>query len=76
MIRQERGMRMKVVVTGANGYIGSELTSRLLGMGIDVVALDIDNSNLDKKAEFIKANIFEGFPKELFENTDALIHLA
>lgn len=67
---------MKVVVTGANGYIGSALVKRLLESKFDVVAVDIDNVNIDKSASFKYVNIFDEFNSDIFENTDLLIHLA
>ena len=41
---------MKVLVTGANGYIGSKVVEYLLGLGnIEVISVDIDNSHIDKR---------------------------
>ena len=35
----------RVIVTGANGFIGSSLTKRLLQAGTEVVAIDISFRN-------------------------------
>ncbi len=69
---------MKVLVTGANGYIGSKLVSKLLDMGDEVVATDLNNEHIDGRADFIKANIFNNNINffEFFKKPDVCIHLA
>lgn len=69
---------MKVLVTGANGYIGSKVIKRLLDDGIEVVATDFDSNNIDKRAKFIGANIFEEKANwfEYFEKPDVCLHMA
>ena len=37
---EERGMSMKVLVTGSEGYIGAVLAPMMLEHGFDVVGLD------------------------------------
>ena len=69
---------MKVLVTGANGYIGSKVVSRLCDLGVEVVATDFDNKNIDTRANFIKCNIFEqgGDLYSFFGSPDICLHLA
>ena len=69
---------MKIVITGANGYIGSNLTKLCIDNGHDVVAVDINDEYIDNRATYIKADIFsrniDFFHR--FGQSDALIHLA
>ena len=68
---------MKILVTGANGYIGSKVVSRLIDMGNDVTAVDFSNAHVDPRARYVQANIFaeEDFPL-FFDNPDVCLHLA
>lgn len=68
---------MKILVTGANGYIGSKLVIKLLNMGNEVIATDFSNEHIDERAKFIKCDIFgEENYYELFGRPDVCIHLA
>lgn len=69
---------MKVLVTGANGYIGSKVVSVLCDMGANVVAADIAHNNVDNRAEHIKTNIFNAEENwfALFGEPDVCLHLA
>ncbi len=68
---------MKILVTGANGYIGSRVVKQLCDFNATVIASDFDNSHIDKRAEFIKADIFEEKENwmEFFGNPDVCLHL-
>lgn len=69
---------MKILVTGANGYIGSKIVDKLLELHIDVIANDIANDHINPKAHFIKADIFSENDNwfKFFEEPDICIHLA
>lgn len=69
---------MKILVTGANGYIGNHVVSQLLDMGHYVCACDIRTSNVDARAEIIDTNIFDDIT-DIFTrlgSPDVCIHLA
>lgn len=67
-----------VLVTGANGYIGSCVVAELQKRGYKVVACDMDFSNLPDNVEKLTVNIFD--PEvdvyNLAGQPDCLIHLA
>lgn len=72
---------MKVLITGANGFLGSWLTKRLLAEGHQVRALIRRNSDLTElsntRPEFFYGDVTD--KDSLFEackNQDALFHLA
>lgn len=69
---------MKILVTGANGYIGSKVVKQLCDDEVEVIATDIKDSNVDKRATFIGGNFFEN--KEdwysYFGKPDVCLHLA
>lgn len=72
--------RMKVVVTGAAGFIGSVLSARALVMGHEVIALDDLSRGLNPVHElegitFLKWDCRQGLPPEA-EGADAVVHLA
>lgn len=70
-------MIKKILVTGANGYIGTKVVSELIHLGFNVIATDFSNNNLDPAVPFIKANIFDlENPYEFFGSPDTCIHLA
>lgn len=68
---------MRVLVTGANGYIGTGVVKELIKRKEYVVAADIDLSKVCKEAETIKCDLFEiDDPYSFFGQPDVLIHLA
>ncbi|MFQ6794613.1 MAG: NAD-dependent epimerase/dehydratase family protein [Thomasclavelia sp.] len=68
---------MKILVTGANGYLGQGVTRELLERGLDVVATDFNDEKIDKRAEIKTADIFNiKDPYKYFGRPDILLHLA
>ena len=68
---------MKVLVTGANGYLGQGICKELIKKGITVIATDFSDEHIVKECIIKCANIFEiDDPYEYFDKPDILIHLA
>lgn len=68
---------MKILVTGANGYIGQGVVKKLLDLGNQVVATDFSIEHIDERADRIAANLFEvEDPYQFYGMPDAVLHLA
>ena len=68
---------MKILVTGANGYLGSGVVKQLLDDGIEVIATDFSDEHIDKRATIITGNMFEvENPYEHYGKPDVLLHMA
>lgn len=68
---------MKILVTGANGYLGSGIVETILNTGTEVVATDHRDTNIDKRALSMPCELFEiDNPFEYFGKPDVLLHLA
>lgn len=68
---------MKILVTGANGYLGCGVVESLLKDGMEVIATDFQKENINEKATIITANLFEvENPYEYFGKPDVLLHMA
>lgn len=68
---------MKILVTGANGYLGQGVVKTLLDMGHEVVAADFKTKNVDDRACKISCNLFDiENPFSYFGEPDVLLHLA
>lgn len=68
---------MKILVTGANGYLGQGVVKALLDKGHDVIATDFKLDNIDKRATMIASNLFEvEDPYAFFGNPDVVLHMA
>lgn len=70
-------MIMKVLVTGANGYLGQGIVKHLLDNGNEVVAADFRTDRIDSRADAKTCNLFEtDNPYVFFGKPDVLLHLA
>jgi len=78
-------VKKRILVTGAAGYIGSMLTTKLVHLGFNVLAVDLfkyDKNSLShlylyKNFEFIKADLLkEKVVKKIIKNCDFIIPLA
>ena len=68
---------MKILVTGANGYLGSGIVKEILNRGQTVVAADFKVDYVDDRAEKKSCSLFEvENPYEYFEKPDIMLHLA
>lgn len=68
---------MKILVTGANGYLGQGVVQRLCDMGAEVVATDFGSNHIDQRAEIITADLFAvEEPFLYFGKPDIVLHMA
>ena len=69
---------MKILVTGANGYLGTGVVKQLCDDGVNVIAACHSNSNIvDKRADIKQCDIFDiENPYEFFDMPDVLLHMA
>ena len=69
---------MKILVTGANGYLGTGVVKQLCDDGIEVVAACHSRANMvDKRAEIRQGDIFAfEEPFEQLGRPDILLHMA
>ena len=68
---------MKILVTGANGYLGTGIVKSILDNGHQVIAVDVNMNHIDNRATKVACNLFEiDNPFEYFGKPDVLLHLA
>ena len=68
---------MRILVTGANGYLGQGIVRHILDTGNEVIAVDFSVDNVDDRAEKKACNLFEiEDPYTYFGKPDVLLHLA
>lgn len=68
---------MRILVTGANGYLGQGIVRHLLDAGNEVVATDFKAGSIDARAEISVCDLFSvEDPYEFFGRPDVLLHLA
>lgn len=60
---------MKILVTGANGYLGQGIVTSILNYGHEVIATGIETNYVDDRAEKINCDLFSiENPYEFLEN--------
>lgn len=70
---------MRILVTGANGYIGRHVVKELLDRGNSVLACDLNVDKVDSRAEKQVFNLFDLPNDNLFEklgSPDVCLHMA
>lgn len=68
---------MKILVTGANGYLGKGVVKALIDDGQEVVATDMNDKYIDKRATLLKGDLFSlEDPYTYFGKPDILLHMA
>ncbi len=70
---------MKILITGANGYIGRHVVEALLDKGADVIACDLNTRDVDIRAEHKELNLFDLPNGNVFEamgKPDVCLHMA
>lgn len=68
---------MKILVTGANGYIGQGIVKSILDYGNEVVATDFNVDYVDKRADRRACDLFSvEDPYNYFGQPEVLLHLA
>ncbi len=70
--------KKRVLVTGANGYIGRHVVSALLDMGHEVIASDFSYDGVDERAKRADVDLFSGDTDiyEQYGRPDSCIHMA
>lgn len=66
----------RVVVTGANGFIGTHTVRELDRRGFEVVAIDLEGHNLKGNCEFIKCDILSDDLEKYISHGEKVLHLA
>ena len=68
---------MKILVTGANGYLGQGIVRHILDCGNEVVAVDFKVDYVDERADKRSCDLFSiKDPFNYFGQPDVLLHLA
>lgn len=69
--------KYKILVTGANGYLGRGIVSKLIDLNQEVIAVDFSTEKIDTRAQRIQADIFSlENPYEYFQKPDIVLHCA
>ena len=73
----EESVYMKILITGANGYLGKGVVKQLLNENYDVIATDFKDNFIDKRATIVVGDIFSmENPYQTLGQPDVLLHMA
>lgn len=68
---------MKILVTGANGYLGKGVVKQLLDDGVKIIATDFNADLIDTRAQIKTTDLFSvDNPYVYFGEPDVLLHMA
>jgi UDP-glucose 4-epimerase len=67
---------VRVVVTGASGYLGGRLCATLTDSGIDVVAVSRRDAEWVRSSERVRLDVSSDDAAAVLEGADAVVHLA
>ena len=68
---------MRILITGANGFLGHGIVETVLNSGQEVIATDFSTHYVDNRAKKKNCNLFAlENPFEYFGKPDILLHLA
>lgn len=68
---------MRVLVTGANGYLGRGVVKQLLDDGNEVIATDFSCQGVDQRAKRYEVNLFDvANPYDEFDKPEVVLHMA
>jgi dTDP-6-deoxy-L-talose 4-dehydrogenase (NAD+) len=76
-IKRGEKVKMRILVTGANGYLGRGIVKQLLDNGNEVIGAGFSTENIDSRAEKKAVDIFKiTDPYNFFGKPDVVLHLA
>lgn len=76
-MEKNKSNEKKILVTGANGYLGKGIVKQLLDDGYHVIATDIKDKYIDRRADIRCVDLFNlQDPFDFFDKPDILLHLA
>ncbi|MCB6918484.1 NAD(P)-dependent oxidoreductase [Enterococcus avium] len=68
---------MKILVSGANGYLGKGIIDELIDKNVDVIATDLSVEGVNERAKKVEVDIFSlEDPYVFFDKPDIFLHLA
>ena len=76
-MEKKKNNEKKILVTGANGYLGKGIVKQLLDDGCHVIATDMTDKYIDRRADIRCVDLFNlQDPFDFFDKPDILLHLA